>query len=182
MEELDAAVINRFEVLIARYESDVTCHYGNKPKGAKSVPSHFHLVLLAVGLATCAQTQVPDDIRPNFVSVGMTVAQVDALMGAADKTTCWRYKKDGWPEQVFACFEDGKVGVRRVLENEPEPKPPDLKGSETPDEVQRLWGEPTIVVGIYTHPEHVGIFVGEFSLDKLINWSFVPSPPPPRLH
>jgi hypothetical protein len=69
------------------------------------------LVAALTVLTSSAQAETPDSQRnPTLVKLGMTVQQVEDLMGSSYQT-CWRFQYQG--DQDGVCFRDGKVSLYR---------------------------------------------------------------------
>ena len=124
---------------------------------------------LLFALAACAPSGLEEsEKRPDDVKPGMSLRQVEALVGQSFET-CWEYDRGGGAHER-ACFRDRMVNVYAKTTREPGsndlfvdavladvwlPKPPPASATSvslgmSPEQVTRLLGKPQTVVERYS--------------------------------
>lgn len=147
----------------------------------------FRSVLLGLFLliqAACTKADIEaDKTRPDLVSTGMTIRQVEALMGRSPES-CWNYLQ-GKYEEDWICFRDGKASSGLAGEESPRWRQPrfftkSMDASKA--EVERAWGPPDTIVRSYWHTNGDGgmSYVATYKLGRLAE--FTPMRPPPFQH
>jgi outer membrane protein OmpA-like peptidoglycan-associated protein len=145
--------------------------------------SRFSLLsLLLVTQVACTQPDIkPDQTRPDRVAIGMTVRQVEALMGRSPET-CWNYL-EGKYEEDRICFRDGKASGGLVGKESSRWRQPRFISAERLDaseaDVERAWGPPDTVVRSYWYEkgDDAGSYVAVYKQDRLAEFTFVRPPP-----
>jgi hypothetical protein len=69
---------------------------------------HLRMIVFAgaAAISACGPAAIPDEQRkPDLVKVGISVRQVESLMGPHNDQPCWNYQRNGFAERV--CFADG---------------------------------------------------------------------------
>jgi outer membrane protein OmpA-like peptidoglycan-associated protein len=141
------------------------------------------LGLLLLVQAACAQADIESDkTRPDLVSIGMTIRQVEALMGRSPES-CWNYL-EGKYEEDRICFREGKANSGLVGEESARWRQPRflsrrgvVEASEA--DVERAWGPPDTVDRSYWHTNgDAGMsYVAVYKQGRLAK--FTPIAPPP---
>ncbi|MBS0540144.1 MAG: hypothetical protein JSR47_15360 [Proteobacteria bacterium] len=135
--------------------------------------------------------------KPNQVKPGMSLREVEALVGPGAKEPCWHYERVGATDKV--CFVDGLVNAYNTsapdkskpklvhvdgifagkwpLEQLPPPNATKVTLGMSQKRVEELWGRPNAIDDKFTvsGDEYRGTFVG----GRLTVFEPVPMPPVP---